>query len=330
MALKAKYCSQCRGEVVTRMVDDRPREVCSVCQTVFYKNPLPVAASVVLNEKREVLLVKRKHEPHQGEWCLPIGFAELGESIAEAARRELNEEAGIASKTVRLLDTDSYDSDFYGELLIVTFEQEKTGGEEAAGDDAEEVAYFPLNWLPPLAFSSNEKAIRVCAEVHKDDWAIQDSFQNLQENEGSELLSDALVALIRDHAAEVSQLWLDDVRSSPTTLSYRTLDPDPLYEKCRVALSQFGRWLKGRGADDEIRDFYRSMGRERRRGGFAMHELLSSLSLLRKHVFTYARTQGVYQRPIDVYRVLELNRRIALFFDRAVHHVVRGFEGDEG
>ena len=67
MSLRAKYCSQCGAEVVTRMMEDRPREVCSVCGTVFYKNPLPVAASVVLNKDREVLLVKRRNEPKKGQ-----------------------------------------------------------------------------------------------------------------------------------------------------------------------------------------------------------------------------------------------------------------------
>lgn len=48
----------------------------------------------------------------------------------------------------RLLDADSYDSAFYGDLLIVTFELEKLSGEEQAGDDAEAVAYYPLGDAP--------------------------------------------------------------------------------------------------------------------------------------------------------------------------------------
>ncbi len=65
---------------------------------------------------------------------------------------------------------------------------------------------------------------------------------------------------------------------------------------------------------------------ERSGQGFSAHELISSLTLLKKHVWTYTRTRGVWQRPIDVYRVLELNRRIALFFDRAIYHATLGFE----
>jgi len=326
MPLKAKYCSQCGGTVTTRTVDDKPREVCSACGTVFYVNPLPVAACVVLNEDREVLLVKREREPHKGMWCLPIGFAEMGETIGQAARRELKEETGIEGQILRLIDADSFSSDYYGQLLIVTFEMQKVGGAERAGDDAEDVSYFPIDWLPPLAFSSNEKAVRYCAEAYKEQWAIEDSFNRLQADENEELLSDALIALVRDHAEEVSRLFVAEARSNPTTASYATIDSDGFFERTCTALSQFGRWLKGDEADQEVRAFYRAIGRERRAQGFALHEVLSVLTLLRKHVWIYARTRGVWKRPIDVYRVLELNRRIALFFDKAIYHAARGYE----
>jgi len=325
MRLKAKYCADCGGPVESRAVDDRPRDVCTSCGKVFYQNPLPVAACVVLNQHRDVLLVRRKNEPKRGMWCLPIGFAELDETIGQAARRELREEAGIEGKILRLLDADSYASDHYGDLLIVTFELEKTGGMESPGDDAEDVAYFSLSALPPLAFSSNEKAIRFCAEAHQDEWAIRDSFHSLQEDAGQEMLSDALVTLVREHADEVTQLWLEDIRTNPSTVSYRRLAPDQLFARGRTAVTQFGRWLKGHEADAEVRALFRAVGRERRAQGFAFHEVLSSLTLLRKHVWGYTRQHGVWERPIDVYRVLELNRRIAVFFDKALYHTARGF-----
>jgi ADP-ribose pyrophosphatase YjhB (NUDIX family) len=326
MPVTAKYCAQCGGGITIREVEGRPREICIDCGTIFYKNPLPVAASVVLNEKREVLLVKRKREPSQGEWCLPIGFAETNETIAEAAKRELKEETGIDGKVLRLLDADSYESAFYGELLIVTFELEKLGGEEQAGDDAEEVAYYPLSEVPPLAFSSNEKALTRCLEAHSDEWAIQDSFESLQSEEGRAMLSDALVAFVWGNAEEVTRMWIEEVRSNPTTTSYSKLDPKLLYDRGFTVVTQFGRWLKGEQSSEQMRTFCRAVGQERRAQGIPLTELISSLSLLRKNLWTFARTQGVWQRPIELYRVLELNRRTAVFFDKALYHTARGFE----
>jgi len=325
---KPDYCAHCGQPVVTRVVDDRPRVVCPACETVFYENPLPVAACVVLNEHREVLLVKRKREPHKGEWCLPMGFAEMGERIADAALRELREEAGVDAIALRLLDAESFESDYYGDLLIVTFEMQKVGGNERAGDDAEEVCYFPIDAPPALAFNSNEKALRACAAAHEESWAIQDSFITLESEEDRAMLSDTLVALIEEQADEVARGWLADVRTNPTTRPYRTIDPERLLERATLAISQFGRWLKGDEPPDDVKVFYRILAHERKAQGFEVYVLLSSLTLLKKHVWTFARSQGMWERPIDMYRVLELNRRVAAFFDKAMYHAARAFGTD--
>ena len=88
------FCRNCGARLATRAVEGRDREVCPVCGAVAYRNPLPVAAVVLLDGERRALLVKRKQEPQAGMWSLPGGFAELGETIDQAAVRELQEETG--------------------------------------------------------------------------------------------------------------------------------------------------------------------------------------------------------------------------------------------
>ena len=94
MVKKRTHCSFCGEKISQRKEGDILRDYCASCDTFFYKNPLPVVSSIVVVD-RELLLVKRKYEPHIGEWCLPSGFAETGESIQGAALRELEEETGI-------------------------------------------------------------------------------------------------------------------------------------------------------------------------------------------------------------------------------------------
>jgi ADP-ribose pyrophosphatase YjhB (NUDIX family) len=309
-------------------VGDRPREVCSVCGEVFYHNPLPAAGALVLDDERRVLLVKRGIEPNKGAWCLPIGFAETGETIAEAALRELEEETGITGRVVRLIDADSWSSGFYGDLLVVTFEVQKLSGVATPGDDAAAVAYFAIDQLPPLAFASNEKAIRVCADLHRDDWAISDSFRNLENGEWAKMLSTELGGLQGEQAGYVARLWLADVRSNHTTVGYMALDPDALLQECATGLELLGRWLEGESTEAQIRTFYRTLGARRRSQGLRAHEMLSAVMLLKKQIWMYARAQGVWDRPVDAYRVMELQSRFAVFFDKAVYHLSRGFEGN--
>ncbi|MBS0426626.1 MAG: NUDIX hydrolase [Proteobacteria bacterium] len=91
-----KHCKNCGTAVVYRVPDDgdvKERAVCPACGTIHYENPLNVVGTIpVLGEK--VLLCKRNIEPRWGKWTLPAGFMELGETTAEGAARETDEEAG--------------------------------------------------------------------------------------------------------------------------------------------------------------------------------------------------------------------------------------------
>ncbi len=95
----AKFCRNCGTAVQMRLPDDgdtRERAVCPACGTVHYDNPLNVVGTVPVwgADGEQVLLCKRNIEPRWGKWTLPAGFMELGETTAEGALRETDEEAG--------------------------------------------------------------------------------------------------------------------------------------------------------------------------------------------------------------------------------------------
>ena len=94
-----QHCRECGASVVYRVPDDgdtRQRAVCPSCHTVHYENPLNVVGTVPFwgEHGEQVLLCKRNIEPRKGYWTLPAGFMELGESTAQGAARETDEEAG--------------------------------------------------------------------------------------------------------------------------------------------------------------------------------------------------------------------------------------------
>ena len=91
-----KHCRNCGSAVVYRLPDDgdtSERAVCPACATIHYENPLNVVGTLP-HFGDKVLLCKRNIEPGWGKWTLPAGFMELGETTAEGAARETDEEAG--------------------------------------------------------------------------------------------------------------------------------------------------------------------------------------------------------------------------------------------
>ncbi|WP_290877635.1 NUDIX hydrolase [Aquabacterium sp.] len=95
LSRRIEHCQVCGTPVEHKVPEDdnRPRAVCPACGHIHYVNPLNVVGTLpVWGDK--VLLCKRNIEPRKGFWTLPAGFMELGETTAEGAARETDEEAG--------------------------------------------------------------------------------------------------------------------------------------------------------------------------------------------------------------------------------------------
>jgi len=331
---KKVFCNFCGKELGVDLFDAKKRQVCKNCREIYYENPLPAASVILANRDRETLLVRRADEPFRNMWCFPIGFAETGESIEDAALRELKEETGITGKIVQLVDVSSHMNPLYGELLIVTFEAEKITGVETAGDDAAECRYFPIMNLPKLAFDSQERAIGKYIELKKDLWNIHDSVDTFVETTfkgrtpyTKNLLSNELLGIARENAKKIVELWLDDIYSNPSTKSYRGLDRKDLYERAAFIINRFEQWLEGEKTEKELKDFYYDLARKRKEDNVLLEDLVSSLSLLKKHIWMFTYSFGVWEKAVDIYRMFELGERLIYFFDKAAYYTVMGFLG---
>lgn len=129
----------------------------------FYKHPRPaLTADVVLIAGRErptVLLIRRGNPPFEGRWALPGGFVDIDEDLEPAARRELEEETGLAAGPLSQVGAFGRPGrDPRGRVVSVAFT-----GAPAADDprpqpasDAAEARWFPLDELPELAFDHAE------------------------------------------------------------------------------------------------------------------------------------------------------------------------------
>lgn len=97
----------------------------------------------------EVLLVRRARDPYAGAWALPGGFCEPGETVEQAAARELAEETGLAGVAVTQLHVLSTPGRDPRGWVVSVVHVAWLGAEERArahgGDDAADAAFFELD-----------------------------------------------------------------------------------------------------------------------------------------------------------------------------------------
>ena len=123
------------------------------------------AVGVVCLRGQEVLLVRRGNPPKRGEWSIPGGRIEPGETARQAALRELHEETGVAAELVGLVDVvDAIFHNRAGDLVtrhyvLIDFVAHWTGGEPVAGDDADEARFVPVSALDEFALWDETKRI---------------------------------------------------------------------------------------------------------------------------------------------------------------------------
>ncbi len=123
---------------------------------------------VVCLRGAEVLLIKRGNPPRQGQWSLPGGRLEWGETLQDGALRELTEETGVTAQILGLIDVVDglFTSRATGETtrhyVMIDYAARWLSGEPVAGDDAAEARFVALDEVESLIdWSETRRIIRM-------------------------------------------------------------------------------------------------------------------------------------------------------------------------
>lgn len=145
------------------------RRTCPACGFVAYHNPAPAVGGVILRDTGagpDVLLVRRKYEPHKDGWSLPAGFMEFGERQVDALAREVKEETDLDMTSASLLCVEDGSEDPRTHALLIAFLVHEWSGDVVPGDDASEAGWFPLTNLPAdMAWKAHSRALAKAVEV---------------------------------------------------------------------------------------------------------------------------------------------------------------------
>jgi ADP-ribose pyrophosphatase len=125
--------------------------------------PIVGVGAVIVRDGRAVI-VCRGGEPLAGEWSVPGGVVELGETLRQAAEREALEETGLVVRAGEVLEVfDSIVPDAAGKtqyhFVLIDFLCEHVSGELRAGGDAADVRWIAETDLPALALRASIEAV---------------------------------------------------------------------------------------------------------------------------------------------------------------------------
>jgi ADP-ribose pyrophosphatase YjhB (NUDIX family) len=98
-----KFCGECGARFAHQQhaPDEQRRHTCTACGTTHYENPRVIVSCIVCWNNR-ILMCRRSQEPARGQWTVPSGYLECGETLQQCAVRETVEETGVIVDASRL------------------------------------------------------------------------------------------------------------------------------------------------------------------------------------------------------------------------------------
>lgn len=142
-------------------------------------------------------------------------------------------------------------------------------------------------------------------------------------------VSQKLVELIEKNADELTKSWLRDVKQNIKMPTYRAFDEQELYQRAFKVYSQLGKWISRDTSIDEIKKYWTSLGRQRRKEGFILSEVLLAVAMVRRHLWNKIQSEGLLDSAYDLYQAMDLFGHVTLFFDRAIYYTAVGYEAED-
>ena len=168
---KFKYCPVCGSAHF--VVNNFKSKKCEDCGFTYYANPCSATAAFIVNDKEELLVVRRAKEPAKDTLDLPGGFCDMGETVEEGMIREIKEETGLEVTEIQYLFS-SPNEYVYSGMGIHTLDMDYLARVHCnsvavtAHDDAAEAMWIPINKVNPAEFgltSIRNAVIRFLSET---------------------------------------------------------------------------------------------------------------------------------------------------------------------
>jgi ADP-ribose pyrophosphatase YjhB (NUDIX family) len=155
MRNEIKFCDRCGDSLANKTVDGKQRQICNTCGHTIFLDP-KLAVVVLVSTEGKLVLVRRAIQPALGRWAFPSGYVDRGETVENAAIREVKEETGLDIKITQLIGVYSSASN---PVVLAVYSSEVIGGNLYAGSETDAVGKYDPSRLPDLPFEHDHNIL---------------------------------------------------------------------------------------------------------------------------------------------------------------------------
>jgi hypothetical protein len=134
-----------------------------------------------------------------------------------------------------------------------------------------------------------------------------------------------LIRLIETHSEQIAESLVTKIQSSPRTRDLQKIPKPELLTRMLELLQHLSEWLLTK-TDGDIETRYRQIGSRRAAQGVSLSDSCWAVTITKEFLWDFLQKQGFLHNPIELYGEMELLSLLNQFFDRAVCHVVEGYE----
>ncbi len=143
------------------------------------------------------------------------------------------------------------------------------------------------------------------------------------------IISNKFVRLIEENHQEIVEHFMNDLLHNKKTIAYRKLDVNDIYEIGIRVYRELSKWVAKDLPKEEVKEYYKKLGKIRLQEEIPASQFFQALVILKRHLWIFVRRK-LDNEFTDYKQAMDVNDRVALFFDRAAYYMLIGYEDEAG
>ncbi len=139
------------------------------------------------------------------------------------------------------------------------------------------------------------------------------------------MVYESLISVAEKYKLQMAQAWFEEVKKNTYLTTYNSLSDPQLLERGKILFENFLKWLLTGADNEEIREYFTGLGKERCLEGFPMSEVNYALYLEKKVLWNFIAFKDPTQKKLTPTDVIEFTSVISGYFDMGEFFIIRAY-----